>query len=526
MTERKLLRLLVAEDSEDDLVLLLRMIRQGGYEPEYTWVASADAMRAALAEGNWDIVIADHSMPGFGGLEALRISRQVDPDVPFLLVSGTVGEEVAVEAMRSGARDYVMKGNLARLAPAIERELTEAASRRERRRLEDELRQAQKMEAIGRLAGGVAHDFNNLLTAINGYADLVLERMSPLDPAYEEIREIRRAGERATALTRQLLAFGRRQVLEPQVLDLRDLVTGLEPMLRRLIGENIDLVFVTSDQPALVRADPGQLQQVVMNLAINARDAMPSGGSLAIEVQPIDFDEPFTDRHLGVDAGRFAMLAVTDTGIGMDETTQSHVFEPFFTTKPAGKGTGLGLSTVWGIVRQSGGQVWFYSEQGVGTAFKVYFPLVEGDAPAAFQPAPSRRSIGGTETILVVEDEQSVRGVVVRVLERLGYTPLVAPDAAAAIPIAAAFHGAIDLLLTDVVMPGMGGPELARQLQAVRPGLPVLFVSGYTDDAIVQHGVLEPGVEFLQKPFTPDALARRVREVLDGSRDRSGRVDG
>jgi signal transduction histidine kinase len=509
----------IAEDSEDDLLLVLRVIRQGGYDPLYRWVSSAEAMRQALDEGEWDVVIADHSMPGFSGLEALRIAREVTPEVPFLLVSGTVGEEVAVEAMRSGARDYVLKGNLVRLPPAIERELEQAASRRERRRLEDEVRQMQKIEAIGRLAGGVAHDFNNLLTAINGFADLVLERLDPADPAHGEVREIRRAGERASDLTRQLLAFGRRQVLAPQVLDLGALVRGMQPMLRRLIGEDVELVAFIADDPALVRADPGQLEQVVLNLAINARDAMPTGGRLTIEVQPIAFDGPVAERHLGLEAGRYVQLAVTDTGVGMDDVTRAHVFEPFFTTKPPGQGTGLGLSTVWGIVRQSGGQVWFYSEPGVGTAFKLYFPLVsEFVAPVAAPPAP-RAPTGGSETILVVEDEEAVRGVVVRQLARLGYTALVAPNAEAARRLAVTHAGPIDLLLTDVVMPGIGGPTLARELQEARPGLPVLFVSGYTDDTIVKHGVLEPGVQFLQKPFTADALGRRVREVLDAAID-------
>jgi signal transduction histidine kinase len=538
-SERRTLRVLIAEDSEDDLLLLLRTIRQGGFDVVWERVASADGMVEALGRGPFDLVIADHSMPGFTGFEALEISRRHDPDLPFMLVSGTVGEHIAVDAMRAGARDYLMKGHLVRLVPAIRRELAEAQNRRERALLTEELRVAQKMEAVGRLAGGVAHDFNNLLTAINGYADLLLADLPDSDRAYSSVREIRAAGERATALTRQLLAFGRRQVLEPRVVDLAALVANISPMLGRIIGEDIALEQLSDGTTPTVLADPGQLEQVILNLAVNSRDAMPNGGRLSLETGSLTFDESVREHHVHLQPGRYAILAVSDTGSGMDAATQSQIFEPFFTTKAAGKGTGLGLATVWGIVRQSGGHVWVYSELGLGTTFKVYLPLVDPAgaevAPVAAEPAGQ---IGGGETILLVEDEPSVRAIVSQILRRQGYRVLVAMNADEAVRLAAdagerprAAEGAdvgdagadgpgtIHLHVTDVIMPGTGGPALAAALRRRHPDLRVLFVSGYTDDAIVQHGVLEPGVAFLQKPFTPERLGRKVREVLDAPPD-------
>jgi signal transduction histidine kinase len=534
-SERRTIRVLIAEDSEDDLLLLLRAIRQGGFEPVWERVSSSAGMVDALERGGFDLVIADHSMPGFTGFEALELTRQRDPDLPFMLVSGTVGEHIAVDAMRAGARDYLMKGHLTRLVPAIRRELAEAQNRRERARLTEELRQAQKMEAVGRLAGGVAHDFNNLLTAINGYADLLLSDLPDSDRAYTSVREIRAAGERATALTRQLLAFGRRQVLEPRVVELAALVANLVPMLGRIIGEDITVEQLSDGTSPSVLADPGQLEQVILNLAVNSRDAMPDGGRLSLETGSVSFDESVRQHHVELQPGRYALLAVSDTGSGMSAETQSHIFEPFFTTKESGKGTGLGLATVWGIVRQSGGHVWVYSEIGIGTTFKVYLPLVD-PAGVELGPVAAERGgpIGGGETILLVEDDASVRAIVFQILRRQGYRVIVATDAAEAMRVAAGDAPAadddaedddgrpaggrapaIDLLVSDVIMPGTGGPALAAALREHVPNLRVLYVSGYTDDAIVQHGVLEPGVAFLQKPFTPERLGRKIREVLD-----------
>jgi len=386
----------------------------------------------------------------------------------------------------------------------------------ERVQLEQQLRQAQKMEAVGRLAGGIAHDFNNILTAITGYADLLLEDLGATDPRRQDADEIHKAADRAAGLTRQLLAFSRQQVLQPTVLEVNKLVSDLEKMLRRLLGEDVALTTQLAPTTGRVKADPGQLEQVIMNLAVNARDAMPNGGKLTLETGNVDLDESYATDHYPARAGPFVMLAVSDTGTGMSEATQAHMFEPFFTTKEKGKGTGLGLATVYGIVKQSGGFIWVYSEVGHGTTFKLYLPRVQELAERASQPAqPPARAARGTETVLVVEDEAPVRSVARQVLERHGYTVLEAPSAEAALDIATRYSGAIHLLLTDVVMPGLNGRQLATRLADLRPDARVIFMSGYTDDAVTRHGVLEPGSAYVQKPFTPDAIARKVREVLD-----------
>jgi len=386
----------------------------------------------------------------------------------------------------------------------------------ERVQLEQQLRQAQKMEAVGRLAGGIAHDFNNILTAITGYADLLLEDLGATDPRRQDADEIHKAADRAAGLTRQLLAFSRQQVLQPTVLEVNKLVSDLEKMLRRLLGEDVELGTRLAPTTGRVKADPGQLEQVIMNLAVNARDAMPNGGKLTLETGNVDLDEAYAADHYPARAGPFVMLAVSDTGIGMSEETQVHMFEPFFTTKEKGRGTGLGLATVYGIIKQSGGFIWVYSEVGHGTTFKLYLPRVEELAERASQPAQApARAARGTETVLVVEDEAPVRSVARQVLERHGYTVLEAPSAEAALDIVTRYSGTIHLLLTDVVMPGLNGRELANRLAGLRPDAKVIFMSGYTDDAVTRHGVLEPGSAYVQKPFTPDAIARKVREVLD-----------
>jgi two-component system, cell cycle sensor histidine kinase and response regulator CckA len=388
----------------------------------------------------------------------------------------------------------------------------------ERLSLEQQLRQAQKMEAVGRLAGGIAHDFNNILTAITGHADLLLQDLGASDPRREDVEEIRRSGERAASLTRQLLAFSRQQVLQPKVVDLNALVMDMDKLLRRLIGEDIELATVLDPALGRVRADPGQLEQVIANLAVNARDAMPQGGKLTLETRNVDLDQGYAVRHSMVQPGPYALLAVSDTGIGMDAETQSHIFEPFFTTKPRGQGTGLGLATVYGIVKQSGGFIWVYSEPAHGATFKIYVPRVDAPAEsAAAAPAAASADVpGGSETILLAEDEPAVRAVARQGLERRGYTVLVASSGSEALALAQQLGATINLLVTDVVMPGMSGRDLAERLAAQRPGVRVLYISGYTDNAIVRHGILDPGLAYLQKPFHPDALARKVREVLDG----------
>jgi two-component system cell cycle sensor histidine kinase/response regulator CckA len=387
----------------------------------------------------------------------------------------------------------------------------------ESRRLEEQLRQSQKMEAVGRLAGGVAHDFNNLLTVILGYSDVLLQGLEP-GLLHEATQEVRQAGERAAALTRQLLAFSRKQTLVPEVLDLGDVVSGLSTMVVRLIGEDVKVSVVVSPGLGRVRADRGQLEQVVMNLAVNARDAMPKGGNLIFELQNVELDDAYAATHAEVKPGPYVLLAISDTGTGMDAETQKRVFEPFFTTKETGKGTGLGLSTVYGIVHQSGGAIDVYSEPGQGTTFKVYLPRFADDA-AVRRPVsgdhPAQRA--ESETVLVVEDEAAIRHLTKLILQKAGYTVLLAESPVAAERIAGSHPGPIHLMLTDVVMPGMRGPELAERLLRLRPDLRVLYMSGYTDDAIAHHGMLDAGTEFLQKPFTPLRLTRKIREVLGRS---------
>lgn len=383
---------------------------------------------------------------------------------------------------------------------------------------EKQLLQSQKLEAVGRLAGGISHDFNNLLTVILGYSDIMKRNLQEGHPLRRNVQEIVRASERAASLTRQLLAFSRKQVMQPKVFDLNTVVTDLEKMLRRMIGEDIELRASLQDELDHIKADPVQLEQVIMNLVVNARDAMPRGGKLSIETSNVYLDEAYAREHVSVVPGDYVMLAISDTGCGMSEETRLHIFEPFFTTKEQGKGTGLGLSMVYGIVRQSGGNIWVYSEEGRGTTFKVYFPRVTAHAEEHKRTSGGLDGPRGSETILLVEDAELVRNLARQVLETAGYRVLVAANAEAAIDLCEKINGdRIDLLLTDVVMPGMSGNEMSRILVAKQPDLPVLYMSGYTDEAIVQHGVLEAGINFLQKPFTPGALTSKVREVLDAA---------
>ncbi len=386
----------------------------------------------------------------------------------------------------------------------------------QRRQLEEQLRQSQRLEAIGRLAGGIAHDFNNLLTAITGFCALALDRLEPEDPLHADVNEIGKAADRAALLTSQLLAFGRKQILQPQVLDLNAVVTDMEAMLRRIIGEDIDLLTVLARGLRLVRADRGHLEQVVVNLVVNARDAMPEGGSLTIETANVTLDEDYARCHAEVEPGEHVLLAVTDTGVGMDEETRSRLFEPFFTTKEEGQGTGLGLATVYGIVKQSGGHIWVYSEPGRGATFKIYLPARSEAVALEAVPVERAAAAEGSETILLVEDDELVRALVRRVLVGCGYTVLEAGDGTEAEARVASHGGEIHLLVTDVVLPGMSGREIADRLSEKRPAMRVLYLSGYAANAIVHQGVLDPGTHFLQKPFTPEQLARKVRDVLDG----------
>lgn len=440
--------------------------------------------------------------------------------VASLLAVPVVFDRHAVAALGLGCVEprHFSEADL-KLAEVVARQVAGVLARlrlnEERRQLEAQYHQAQKMEALGRLTGSVAHDFNNILTVIMGNSEVVLTLMRDGDLFRGEMEQIRQAADRAAALTRQLLAFSRRQVLRPEILDINHVMVSMQGMLRTLVREDIDLQMVLDAAPAHVKADNGQLEQVVMNLVVNARDAMPSGGRLMIETSSVELDETCAHQHAEVNPGPYVMIAVSDTGTGMTTEARTRAFEPFFTTKQKGKGTGLGLATVHGIVAQSGGHVWLYSELGLGTTVKVYLPSAHADSTRAMPSVPAIAGRGGTESILLVEDEEMLRDLARRVLARLGYSVIAAGNTAEALAVAAS-QGPVDLLLTDVVVPGgSNGVELARQLRAACRSLRVLYMSGYTDNAVMHHGRLEPGAAFLPKPFTPLELALKVREVLD-----------
>ena len=642
------LRLLLIEDSEDDAELITLELERAGFLLDYRRLETEAEFMEALREP-WDVIISDFQMPQFDGVRAFAIYKSRGIDTPFIFVSGAIGEDRAVEAMRAGARDYLLKGNLARLTAAVHRELAEArnrvaqrdaeaAARREqrrlamavqasgagvfehavplredtycserlaeilgwseaelsqqvgtstwideqvhpedlpivrqayidfvegnaerysgefrvrhkdgrwidvagfadaldrdrdgrarkvvgvmldlteRRRLEAQLQQAQKMEAVGRLAGGVAHDFNNLLTVIFSFGNFVLDELLPEDPVYHDMQEVLKAAQRAESLTSQLLAFSRRKPVSPKVIDINAMVGDMDRMLRRVVGEDIDVSTVLTTDLWNVRIDPGSVEQVVVNLAVNARDAMPDGGKLTIETSNVEIGDEYGPLHRAqVPEGQYVMLAISDDGVGMDGATQEKIFEPFFTTKGAGKGTGLGLSTCYGIVKQAGGWIWVYSEIGKGTTFRIYLPRVVED-PDRSPVARAPESLQGTETILVVEDDDQVRKLAARALTRLGYRVIEAAGGSEALEACSNSEERIDLLLTDVVMPDMSGKQLVERLSPQRPEMKVLYMSGYTANAIVHRGVIDADTHMLPKPFAPETLARKVRELLD-----------
>ena len=519
----QVLHTLIIEDSEEDCALLLRTLRQGGYEVTHNRVDTAEGLQNALRARQWDCVISDFSMPGFSGISALKIVREKDPNVPFIFVSGRIGEDVAVEAMRGGAQDYVLKGNLARLLPAIHRELMDAEARREHRRSEQKLRQLEKFEAIGKLAGGIAHDFNNVIGAIMGWAELGEEEVVEGSPSHKFFLQIREQSERASRLTQQLLAYARRQVLTPSNINLNDIVGEAMALLQRVIGEQIEVKTLLAPDLRTTKADPAQVEQVLLNLCLNARDAMPIGGRLSIETRNADLDEEYCRRNGSISPGRYVQLSVSDSGVGMDAATIEKIFEPFFTTKEKGKGTGLGLATAFGVVKQHLGHIDVYSETGKGSVFRIYLPVSEDSAEARpdIEEAPVR---GGTETILLAEDHEGLRQMSQQVLTGLGYSIVLARDGRDAVEKFEANPQKISLLVLDVVMPRLGGPDAFEQIRGINPAIPVIFTSGYSEESEMLSSLLSRGAaQLLQKPYPPKDLAKKIRDILDncGAKNRS-----
>jgi signal transduction histidine kinase len=510
------LRILHLEDNSLDGEVVERTLAAGGVSCTINRVASRAEFMKALQVNDVDLILADYKLPDFDGMSALKTCREQAPDMPFILVTGIMGEEQAIDSMQSGATDYVLKGRLCRLCPAVRRAMHDVEGRAARKRVEEQFVQAQKMEVVGRLAGSVAHDFNNLLSVILGYNEVILAALGPHHPLCGDAEEIKHAADRAVGLTRQLLSFSRKQAFLPVPMDLNEVVSGMSNILTRLIDENVELVVATGKDLGWIKADSGYIGQVLMNLVVNARDAMPQGGKVTVETHRVALDSDSKSQHPGVPPGDYVVMAVSDTGMGMLPEVKARLFEPFFTTKPKSKGTGLGLATCQAIVRQCGGYIEVASEVGRGSAFQVYFPRLAQTAAPALADAKTGPSPRGKETLLLVEDEPCVRHLAVHVLSALGYNVLSASNGQEGLRVAQEHKGLpIHLVITDVIMPRMGGKVMAEWLKATFPDLKVLFTSGYTDDAIAKHGVLDAGVDFLPKPYTPSSLAHKVRAILD-----------
>jgi two-component system cell cycle sensor histidine kinase/response regulator CckA len=506
------IRVLVVEDSEEDAALVLRLLRQAGFEVDSGCVDTAGGLTDALAK-KWDIVISDHSLPQFSGTDALKIVREIDGDVPFIFVSGNIGEDVATEAMRTGAQDYVLKSNLKRLVPAVQRELRDCEERKERKRLQRSVEQLQKFEVIGRLVGGIAHDFNNMIGAILGWAEMGAAEARPDSVLQSRFVKIREQSLRAGKLTAQLLGFAGGHVLQPRRVDLNSLVQEEMSLLRRIIGEDIEVKVRVARDLRTTLADPSQIGQVIMNLCLNARDAMEKGGRLVIETQNAELDADFCREHGFEPPGSYVVLTVTDTGTGMDAATMERIFEPFFTTKEIGKGTGLGLATVYGIVKQHSGLVLVNSELGKGTSFQIYFPVGGGIHETA-EVARDFKPLRGTETILLAEDHPGLQETAQEMLQELGYHVLVASDGKKALELFKKNADRIELIIMDVVMPGMSGPEVYARISELREGIAVIFTTGYAPEAKALGSMLEKGATILKKPYSLSILSQMVRAAL------------
>lgn len=515
------LRVLYVEDRDDDAVMVLRELRKAGFDVDYTRVETEEAMRDALKTGEWDLVVSDFSMPRFSGPQALEVLKETGLDIPFVIVSGTVGEERAVAALKAGAHDFLSKQNLKRFVPAVTRELREATGRAERRKAEQKLqeseatqrqleaqfRQAQKMEAVGRLAGSVAHDFNNILTAIEGYASLTLADMDPADAHYADVQEILNAAEWAASFTRQLLAFSRKGVTQPEYLEANAVLTALRSLLSRVIGQRHAVQLALSDQLGGIVIDRGQLEQIVMNLVVNARDAMEHGGTIVVQTARAATRPGSHVFGESSHTGPFTMIRVRDAGAGIAPELVSQIFEPFFTTKEAGKGTGLGLSTVYGIVTQNDGFISVRQNDSGGTDFDVYFPEHETPRPELRNGANASKQVVNriAQRCLVVEDEGSIRNLMQRTLQRAGYSVLAAESSEAALELLAD-HNEIDVLITDLMLPDMNGVELIAKANEIAPNLRTLLISGYSASDIE----LPAEFAFLEKPFTPAELLAAI----------------
>jgi two-component system cell cycle sensor histidine kinase/response regulator CckA len=507
------LRVLFIEDSADDAELQLRLLEQADYAVDYARVDKPDVLKPLL-EKSWDVIISDYSMPHFRGTGALRLIRQLGLETPFIFVSGTIGEETAVEALRMGAQDYLLKTNLNRLIPAVKRELREAEERKQRRRLEQQLHQLRRFEATGRLAGGVAHDFNNVIAAIMGWAEIGFSE-APLDGLLQDrFLKIRRQAERAAALTRQLLAFARQQLLQPRDTNLNELVREEISLLKNVLGECVAIELNLAKDLLAIRADPGQIGKVIMNLCLNARDAMPNGGQLGITTENLLIGEEQQRIHAYACPGRYVHLRVCDTGIGIDPDTLEQIFEPFFTTKAEGKGTGLGLATVYGIVKQHNGFIEVDSAKGVGTTFRVYLPTAEGAEPVP-RPTPRVQLQKGTETILLAEDDDDVRDTTRQILENLGYKVFAARNGSEAFELFLEIQSSVDLVFLDVIMPVLNGPEAAAKISAINPHLAFIFATGCDPGSHLRNLRSIEKTAILPKPFDARQLANKLREVLD-----------
>jgi two-component system, cell cycle sensor histidine kinase and response regulator CckA len=509
------LYILHLEDNPIDAALVQSTLKAGGIACETTRVQTHDDFVAALELG-FDLILSDFSLPEFDGLSALKIAHTEYPDLPVIFVSGTLGEERAVEALKCGATDYVLKEGVERLIPAVRRAMHELEARVERRRLETQAIEGQKIDVVGQLAGGVAHDFNNILAVIIGYCHLLKSDLLPDSPQLKYAEEIRHASERAAGLTRQLLAFSRKQTVQPAQLNLNAVVESMDQLLRRLIDANIEMTLDLGKQIGCVHADSGYVGQVLMNLVVNARDAMPYGGKVTISTNDVTVDEKFADTSIAAFPGNYVMLSVSDSGTGMTDEVKARLFEPLFTTKPIGKGTGLGLVTCQNIVQLSGGHISLDTAMGKGSTFKVYFPRRDEPIDTPTPPLASKVLLHGTETLLVVEDEPTVRHLACAILEAYGYRVLEANNGEEGVRAVRDFQGPpIRLVITDVIMPLMGGKAMADLLTITNPEIKILFTSGYTDEAITRYGVLDAGVDFLAKPYAPATLARKVRELLN-----------